>query len=819
MITWHSSSKYSLVAKIEIVPFKKPKQTIDNKMNFLALKISFRKLLKFKVYTITNLLGLVVGFTAFILIALFIRYELNWDGSNQKYDRIYRVQRVMTNAVHSSNGNNISPHSSAKTAEMIEGKFPEFEKMTVIREAGTLFLGTDDEHLIRAKDGINADSCFLEVFSFEFLSGNEKTALIKPFTLVLSETMAKKLFNSTNVLGRTVILEKKQPFTVTGVYRDLPYNSSLRPPYIMSFASLKPLANIDRSSLWTGDCMKFTLLKQGVSAKQAEDKIRHLFADYEYLKKDELQLCPLSKVYLNFNGQSDYIIILKLFGLIGLFILVMSGFNYINLSLAQSSMRGKEVAVKKVIGHRKISVILQLLTETITISLIALTVAFLFSQIALPLFNQIVDKQIEFNFFAEWKFVVLMVILATVTGLLSGIYPAWFMASSKVVLLFKGNFFNKQREGFSLKKVLVTVQFAISLFLLILTASFSMQIKHLTQKDLGFEKEGLLYSEIEISDKTQFAPLRERLMQHPEINDVSVSKHFPFVSQGGGTTNWEGGNQDERIVCRFNQISHNYLSLLKANIIAGRGFSPAHKADIGRNCIINETAARCFGWKNPIGKRIYDNRLTVVGVVKDFIFHDMHNPVEAGIYTLAPDAIEGKQVFAFRVSDANTMQLRAAIERELCGAFPKDPFEVCDFPVAFNSEYSFKIYNSVNKTLMFFSLLNVLLAVVGMFGLVSFSVARRVKEIGIRKINGSSPTGIFHLLNKEYYWLLIFAVAIASPCAWYAYISMPSANKLPAQPWIFVCSVLMLLVVILLTTSYETLKAATRNPVDALRYE
>ncbi len=789
-------------------------------MNLLSLKLSYRKLKQNKIYTTANLLGLAVGFAAFILIGLFIRYEFSWNKSNENYNRMYRIQRNVTNARYVTSGNNISPHTRAITAQLIEGKFPEFEKLTVIRENGSTFLGTDDQHLVCEDDGIAADTCFFDVFSYLFLEGNKNTALNQPYSIVLSETVARKLFDNANVVGKSVILEKKYPLTVTGVYKDLPFNSSIRPSYILSFSTLKPLHNIERSSLWAGDCMTFALLKPGINEQTAENKIKHLFKSYESIKHIELQLCPLSKVYLSHNDQNDYLIVLKLFGLIGLFILIMSGFNYLNLSLAQSSMRGKEVALKKVVGGRKQALIFQFLGETISISLIALTLAVILSSLFLPVFNKVVDKQITFSLFAEWQFVLLMLAVALITGILSGIYPAFFMASGKITTLFKANLLGKERNLFSLKKTLVTLQFAVSLFLIVLTASFSLQIQYITHKDLGFSKEGLLYSRINISkDNVSFSQLRERLMKHPEILDVSLSENFPFVRQGGGTTNWEGGNPEEKVTCRYNTVSDNYLSMLGTNLVTGRNFNSSFTGDAGKSCIINETAAKCFGWDDPVGKRINDNRLTVVGVVRDFVYSDMHNPLEPGIYILSPDVVTGDRILSCRINATDEVAVKTIITSELEKTFPDDPFEISDLSVAFANENSFRIYQSINSSLLFFTVLNILLAIVGVFGLVAYTVAKRTKEIGIRKINGSSPAGIFHILNHDYYWLLLVASLIAFPTAWMTYMSIPSANKYPVQLWVLGLSVLILLLIVLASTCYLTIKAATRNPVEALRYE
>ncbi|WP_321370102.1 ABC transporter permease [uncultured Draconibacterium sp.] len=789
-------------------------------MSSIMFKLSYRKLMRNKIYSVANVLGLTVGFASFILIALFIQYEFNWDKHNDNYNQIYRLQRYVTNALYAQAGNNISPHTRAITAELIEGKYPEFEKLTVTREQPVTFLGTDDEHLVNEKSGIAADTHFFDVFTYQFIAGDKTAALSRPYSIVLSETLAQKLFNKSNVLNQTVMLEKKVPLLVTGIYKDLPYNSSVRPPFILSFSTLKPLYNIERSSLWAGNCMTFAKLRSGADPQVAGDKIKNLFAEYDDIKYIEMQLCPLSKVYLNFNDRNDYLIVLKLFGLIGVFILVMSGFNYINLSLAQASMRGKEVALKKVIGSRKRTLITQFLGETITVSVISLLLALLLAYLFLPFFNSVVDKHLSLSLLYNIKFGLLLIFVAVLTGLLSGIYPAVFMASNKISTLFKENFLGKERQSFSLKKALITLQFAISLFLIVLTVSFSMQIKYISEKDIGFEKQGLLYSQINISDdNVSFNQLRDRLLKHPDITDVSLSKNFPFVRQGGGTTNWEGGNRDEKITCRFNEVSYNYLSMLETNLVTGRNFSSSFTGDIGKNCIINESAAKCFGWDNPIGKHIKDNSLTIVGVVKDFVYKDMHNPVDPGVYLLAPDKVSGDWILSFRINERNEAIVKTMLAEELKATFPKDPFEISNFSLAFAGENAYRIYQSLNKSLLFFTLLNVLLAIVGVFGLVAFTVARRTKEIGIRKINGSSPSSIFNLLNREYHLLILFGAIIAFPTAWLVYMSIPSANKYSVQPWIFISSIVVLFLIVLVSTSYLTIKAATRNPIEALRYE
>lgn len=782
-------------------------------------KISIRNLMKHKVYSLINIFGLALGFTAFMLIGLFIQHELSWDKANENYDRMYRVQRHYARTMYAMDGNDISPHTRPITAQLLEKRFPEFEKVTVIRENQGKFLASDPERQVYEDHGIFADSCYLDVFTYHFVEGTEKNALVEPFSVLLSKSMEEKLFHGEPALGKTVSLDKKYDLKVTGVYADLPDNSTIRPEYIVSFSTLAQINGITRSSIRWGDCMTFAVLKHGVDYKFLETKIKNLLSGFRGAEYEELQLCPMSKVYLDFNGNGDYDVVLILYGLIGVFILIMSAFNYINLTTANASTRGKEVAVKKVSGSNRKALVVQFMGETMVVSIFALSFSFLLVKFFLPVFETIVGRQIGFDFVDDWQFTIITILIAIGVGFLSGVYPALFLSSNKIVSLFRGEFF-KSKEKFSLKKALVASQFAISVFLILITLSFSLQIRYIANKNLGFNKENILYTRIDVSQKgTNFNQLRERILQHPEIISGSMSRHIPFVSFGGGMTNWEGGDQDEKISCRFNSVGYDFVKNMGVTIIAGRDFSREYPGDAGKTCLINETAARCFGWDNPIGKRLNDNRLRVVGVVKNYIYKDMHNGIEPAILVLAPEDIYGYWTFAFRFAPHQYQKAKAILTQEFKSTFPNDPFEFNDLVTAFDNENSYQIYHAVNRTIMFFTVFNIFLAMIGLLGLVSFTVFRRTKEIGVRKINGSSSINIFYLLSREYFILLVYALVVAIPSAWWVYEWIPSANKLHVQPWVFAVGAGILLVIILLTTSYQTIKAATRNPVEALRYE
>lgn len=784
------------------------------------LKISIRNILKHKIFSSINVFGLALGFTAFILIGLFIQYEFGWDQSNANYDRMYRVQRQMTNAKNSVGGNDVSPHTRAATAQMLEKQFPEFEKITVIQESGDKFLSTTADRQVHSRFGLFADSCFFDVFTYHFMEGNPDTKMSEPFSVVLAKSMAEKLFPTESALGKTIAIEKKVDLKVVGVFADKPENSSLRPEFIISFSSLASINGTTRTALYAPDCMTFALLKSEADHKFVESKIRKVFTAIKGLEYEELQLCPIKMVYLDYNGHGDYYVVLFLYGLIGIFILIMSAFNYINLTTAKVSARGKEVAVKKVSGSNRLELIIQFLGETIIISILALGLAFVLAKVFLPVFNGIVGKQIGLTFANDWKFIGTTVLISLGIGLLSGIYPALFLSSHKIVSLFKGDVFGNGYEKLNLKKVLVVSQFAISVFLIIVTIAFSMQIRYLFKKDLGFNKENMMYTRMTVSSQgVTFDQLRNRILAHPEILNASMSRHIPFVSFGGGMTNWEGAGPDEQIVCRFNSVSYDFIKNMGIEVVAGRDFSRDFSGDMGKSCLINETAAKSFGWDNAVGKRLNNNQLLVVGVTRDFIYKDMHNEIEPSVMVLAPEEISGTWTFAFRVDPRNQQKAKAILDQEFKSSFPNDPFEFHDLPTFFTNENVVKVYNAVNRTILFFTVFNIFLAMIGLLGLVSFTVVRRTKEIGVRKINGSTSINIFYLLSREYFILLGFSLLIAFPSAWYAFEQIPGANKLHIKPWIFASAAVILFVIVLITTSLQTIRAATRNPVEALRYE
>lgn len=785
-------------------------------MNNIIFRISIRNLLKNRFTSGVCLLGLVVGFVAVILVSLFIRYELSWDKHNLNYDRIYLVQRnVALSAVNSATGS-ITPFTPAVTASLLE-EYPGFEKVTSVYRAGDRFLSVSAERQYRIEEGIYADDNYFDVFTCRFADGRQPEDFGHPFTMVISENLAGRLFEGAGAEGRVVTLDGKHDLVVAGVYADLPVNSSIRPEYIISMPTLERTEGISPDSIEPASFLTFTLMGRGAEPAAAATAIENLFAGREGMEMETLRLGALAD--MRFDSVPDYYNIIWIFGLIGMFILSMSVFNYVNLSIAGSSVRGMEIAIKKINGCKRRGLIMQFLGETMVLSVIALAISIYLATVLLPFFNSIMGTAIESDFYGNWRVVALFAAGAVGIGLLAGAYPAFLMSSNSIVNLFKGEF-RSGSDRIRLRKALVLLQFSISVFLICLSLFFLIQVDHLTTKDIGFNRENMIYVQLTSSaEGRHFEEFRNRLLQSPAILNASMSENLPFVNFGGGMINREGGEPGERVRYRPNRVSYDFVGNLGIKLVRGRDLSRDHPSDVSHACLVNETAVRYFGWDNPIGMRLDSNRYMVVGVVADYHVMDIHNPLDPVVLTLAPDGMTGSRVYAFRYQPGYRDEAISFLTSEFSREFPDDPFEIEELESAFMNENAYRSYQTVKKAILLFTGFSILLAVTGLLGLVSFSVVRRTKEIGIRKINGCPDGTIFLLLNREFFVLLGISLVVAWPGVYMVHNAFPGAYKLPLYPWILLVSAAAIVTVTFAATGWQTWRAARRNPVEALRDE
>lgn len=782
-----------------------------------------RNILHKKVFTLINFADLVIGFAAFALFSEVINFELNFDKFNTNYDRIYRVQTRQED----SNPINYCTFSPAAFRYHLMADVPEVEKVLLMHEVsggqntGQFFTLPDGSQLYE-KDGYWSENSIFDIFTIKLIEGRKDLALTEPNTIALSKTLSKKLFPSGDAVGKQIIIGKRYPLNVSAVYADFPLNSSIRPTYLVSIPTFDILGGRpDFRDDWTYiDWDNFVLLKKGTDPKLVDAKISAAFKSVKGYEKSFPYLHPQSKWHLSPNNQSDAMIGLGILSLAAILVLTLSCVNYVNLSLAVFTQRATEVGIKKVVGASKKLIAIQFLAETVIHTVVAAIAAVFVAEAFLPLLNSIIGYNFDYTILGNWPLLTFIFGVSLLVGILCGSYPSFVISAYNPVKVLKGKIFDNVRNSFSLKKTLVVVQFSISLFILIVSFILYNHVNFILHKDLGFENNEILYSEFNVKEKMPFETIRNRLLQHPEITDASFSSTVPFVGNIGGFVSWEGGAQDDKIMISRNYVNYDFIPTYNLKLIYGRNFSRDYPAD-NQSCIINETSLKQFGWKDPIGKLVYlyGKSYPVIGVVKDFHPYSVQMPIPAYVMLLNNNIISGNEMVTIRFAPGNEEKAKSIAASELKYIFPNDPFEFKDFGVAFYMDKAIAFWNSLKKIFIIFAVISLAISSIGLFALILFTVKRKTKEIGIRKIHGSSVLSVYCHLSSEVLKMLAIAVVIGCPASWYIYRVMPGAYKEPLTATVFIAGILLIALIALLTISYHVLKVAMSNPVNALRYE
>ena len=776
-----------------------------------------------KIFTIINLANLVIGFAVFILFSELIGYELNYDKFNENYEQIYRVQTRQED----SNPINFCTYSPAAYRYHLMADVPEVEKVLLMREvsggakgSGQFFTLPDGSQLCEL-NGYWSENSIFDIFTINLKEGNKSNALTEPGTIALSETLSKKLFPEGNALGKQVTIGKRFPVTVSAVYDDFPQNSNLKATYLVSMPTYPVLSGEPAyGENWTNiEFDNYILLKKGADPKLVDAKIKDAFKNVKDFEKSSPYLHPLSKLHISPNSQPDMIIGMGILSLAAILVLILASVNYVNLSLANSTQHAKEIGIKKVIGSSKKLLATQFLAETIMHTLAATVFALFVAQVSFPLLNRILNRNIDFSIWGNGQLLIFISLVSLLVGVLSGLYPALVISAYNPVKVLKGKLFSKSGNSVSIKKVLVAAQFSISLFMLIVSFILFNHVSFILNKDLGFDNKNILYTEINPRDKVEFETVKTRMLQHPEIAGISFSSTIPFIGNIGGYVTWEGASPDEKEMISRNYVNYDFIPTYNMKMAYGRNFSKEYPAD-NQACIINETALKVFGWDDPIGKRItmYRKSYPVIGVVKDFHPFSVHNPIPTYIMFLNNNVISGTTLITARFT-GDEQKARALVAGELEDIFPNDPFEFKDFGVAFHLDDAITFWQTMKRMFIFFAVVTLIISTIGLFGLILFTVKRRTKEIGVRKVLGSSVISVYRQLSTEVIGMLGFAILIGCPAAVYIYKTMPGAYKEPLSITAFIVSVVLVAIIALLTISYHVIKIAISNPVEALRYE
>jgi len=766
-------------------------------------------------------MGLAIGFTTFILIALLVQYEYSYDKFNENLERIYRVEEM----AHLADGDQFWSQTCFPIATYFKTEFPEVEDAVVTRPVWGDYLSSSEKLTFYEPDGLYASNALFNIFTFEFIEGNMASALAEPSSIVLTEELARKYFPDGTALGQMITIRNKYPFKVTGIVKEMPDNSTLRPSYICSVDGLKTTDGIVLEENWNNySYYTYILLHKGSTVEEFQTKISGYMLDKDEKTKGTMMLRPYSIIHLRPSDLGGMYLLVALYSMVAGLALLIAAINFINLITAYAETRGKEIGIKKVVGGRRFSLFLQFVIESITLSLISVFIAVLLSEIFLPLFNRIVDRQLDIRYVQNMEFILFIIGVAIVIGFLSGLYPALYLSSFKPARFLRLSYSGTGGKT-HLRRTLVVVQFVVATFMILTTIMIYRQFMYHEKKELGFNKEDILFSWIKTNEETgshHFDMIREKFVSEPEIKNACISSSIPFNGTSGTNVSWEGAYDGEQINIRRSWINYDYINLFDLDIVQGRNFSRDIRSDLDGGCLINETAVRSFGWKDPIGKIITDisgKEYQVIGAVNDHHLYTTILKIPPSMMLLHDGNTQGSHVYSFKIlGEKELVQIKEKITAIFREHYPDALFDL--HLLEDNLDYeSLKVYKGMANTIGFFSIITIGIGVVGLFGLVAYSTKRKTKEIGIRKIHGATPRQIFNLLAREFIMLLLIANIIALPLGAVNKIMDPAEIKVESSAWEYLIAAGIIIFIAFITISYHTILASVKNPADSLRYE
>ncbi len=800
-------------------------------------KVAVRNLWKNKGYSALNILGLAVGLATCLLILLSVVDELSYDKFNKKANRIYRVDAdVKFGGTHWDLAVSADPMGAT-----LKNEFPQVEQYVRFRNYGGFRVRKGNENLQENKV-IYVDHSLFDVFTLPLVSGNASTALADPKSIVITESIAKKYFNTADAVGKTLTIDDTSAYTVSAVMKAIPAQSHFNYDFFVPLNS-----NESKRGNWLSyNFNTYIVLKEGADAKQFERQLRGVVDKYvgpqaqsvlnasmEDLEKNgsyvRFALTPLTRIHLHSdktselgaNGNIQYVYI---FSAIAIFILLIACVNFMNLSTARSSNRAKEVGVRKVLGSKKNNLVSQFLIESILVSFIALILALGISAIAVPYFNQLSSKEVEIGLFVKPWLLPSLILLVVIVGLLAGSYPSFYLSSFQPIEVLKGRLAGGFKASW-LRSSLVVFQFVISLVLIVGTVVIYSQLMYIKDKRLGFEREQVLVVQNGYALGDHAKTFRDQLRNINGVESVTMSGYLPTGDSRNDSPLFPDAslNQKSAVSMQNWYVDEDYIPTMKMEIIKGRNFSKEMLTDSSA-VIINESAAKLLPFEDPINKTLYylediQTKATkpyrIVGVVKDFNFNSLRQQVSP----LALFKAEERGSFAIRFKASDIPLLVSQVEKNWKGIAPNQPFSY-----SFMDDDFSRIYNSeqrVGQIAITFSLLAILIACLGLFGLVTYAAEQRRKEIGVRKVMGASVASIVNMLSKDFIKLVAIAMIIAFPLSWYFMNKwlQDFAYRINVSWWIFALAGVIAIAIAFITVSFQAMKAALINPVKNLRTE
>ncbi|RPI73267.1 MAG: ABC transporter permease [Ignavibacteriales bacterium] len=777
------------------------------------VKIAIRRLLRSKVYSLINIAGLAIGMSSCILILLWVQDEFSFNKFHKDLDNIFIVPQTQFYAggrefkVYNSSAP-LGPALKAEYPEVVHSaRYAPYQGEMLMQYGNKSF--TEEVKL--------ADPDFFRIFSFPFITGDKNNSFPQVHSLVLTEDAAKKYFGDENPVGKIIRINTKFDFLVSGVLKNIPSNSDLKFDVVLPFEFLKELG-VQMDSWFSNSYWTFIKLKDGIQWQDFSLKIKNRLKKEGEDVKNELFFFQFSDFHLyTLDGNNQPIDRVRLFIIIAFVILIIACINFMNLSTARSAKRSREVGLRKVVGANRSQLINQFFGESILLTFFALCLSLLLVEILLNGFNELAGKEIEINYLSN-NFFLIVIAVAVITGIISGSYPAIFLSSFSPVKILKENL-NTGNKGSFLRRILVIIQFSLSIILLVSTIVVYNQLNFMKNKEVGYNKENVFYIPAKGNLIDKYEVLKKRLLNDKNILNVSISSHRPsFVWTNGGGYEWEGKDPNEDVLISMMTVDEDFQKTFDLKIAEGRFFSNEYPADTIDAVVINEKFANLMGEGQKAGSIIKrdEENYRVIGVLKEFNFNPVKFPIEPLIMWYSKSWANYIFIKANGQSTSEAIEYTQKIHSEINPSYP--------FNYTFlNDEFDkiFKTEERLGKLFNYFAVLAVLISCLGLFGLASFMAEQRRKEIGVRKVLGSSILQIVILLSKSFTSLVLIANIIAWP---FAYFFMKDwlndfAYRIDLNIGFFILSGLIALVVALLAVTYQAVKAASANPVKSLRYE
>jgi putative ABC transport system permease protein len=782
------------------------------------LKVAVRSMLRNKMLAVINIAGLAIGLTAGIFIYMWVQDELNYDRFHENADDIYRVvetQFYLGEPFYVA----VTPSALAGT---LENDYPEIVDAVRMRTKGREILRYGDNKFVE-EEILFADDGILKMFSFPFVKGDPDRALSDPNYIVLTESMAEKYFQDEEPLDKSLVFAQNQSYRVTGVIKDIPGNSHLQFDCVIPFEAIQTVYNQDINSWGANSYFTYIQLQKGYPYQRIDEQIVDLMSKKSPQVGVELNLQPLTDIHLHsghkyaadVSGHGD-ILYVNLCSLIAMIILLIACINYMNLATARSGNRAKEIGMRKVVGARKAAIIRQFMGEALIYALIAFAVALVLVELLLPVFNNLSQKELSLGLRDNAGLYGQMLLIALVTGVISGSYPALYLSAFKPASVLKGTLLSSRKGTFA-RKCLVVLQFSLSVILIISTAVMHYQISYIHNKQLGLDKENLVYINLHREAFNRYDALKSRLLEMASVTAVTRTTELPLdMASSTGGWDWEGKDPMDNVLMHIASVDADYADVFKMEIVEGRFFAEGFFGDSDA-VVINEEAAKIIGGgESVIGKTVtgQGQRRPIIGVLKNFHFKPLQRKIEYLIMENRPGGI-----MVIRVNPGDIRTTLAALEESYSEIVPEIPFEYGFVDEDYDNMY--RVIERIGVLFNYLSVLAIFVSCLGLFGLASYITEKRTKEIGIRKAYSASVTDIVLLLSRQFLKWVLAANIIAWPIA---YIAMKRwlqtfAYRTDIGAEIFVLTSLGAFVIALVTVSYQTIRAARGNPVDSLRYE